>query len=290
MATGLYAVSDIGATNHRTMVFTPEMEPIGRIDGLTDPKGYEATVQDVSDNAKRIAGGAEIVVASIVIAGRVDNGEIMQAGDLNGWIGQNIGHDLAHEYELDSGLVVVANDVEGIAISQQGYNEFNGQYVNGIASTISSGFNAALYEDDGKTTHADEAGHEHLKDGATCPCGHEGHIEAYISGKGVQKNHGVDMKTWLAQDPQNQAQLAQDIAASFVAIVERHMSSGFEAEEFRWTGSVALRQPGIMWRAVNMFQERWGVESSPVFDTITWGEDAGLHGGFVNAARRAQEY
>jgi hypothetical protein len=192
-------------------------------------------------------------------------------------------------FGLPSGLVGTPNDVVAIALSQQAVNSRNGRPVRGIATTLSSGWGAALYWEDG-VTKADEPGHEHLRSGAMCPCGQEGHVEAFVSGNGARINHGMSMKDWLATVPSAQHELVTDLSDATIAMVERHRATNdFNAEEIRWTGGVALGQPFIvMQRVAIQVQDYFG--EKPAFDAVTMGDQAGLHGTFIDAQRRAEQY
>jgi predicted NBD/HSP70 family sugar kinase len=289
MTERLYAVSDIGATNARAAVYTADMELVGRTDSLTDPNNYHGTVQTVADHVEQIADGQAITSASTAVAAEVIGGVLTRAGDLHSWIGNNLVVDMAAALNLPEGRVGVNNDVVVIAISQQAINAFNRQSRDGIVVTLSSGFGGALQEGDGKTTHGREPGHEFLRSGAICPCGGDGHVEAYISGKGVLRNLGTRMEDWLSA-PTSQEQLALDVSATFIDMIEREREDGFNAEEFRWTGAVALGQPVIMWRASNRIQAYFGPKRTPMLDTVTMGDQAGLHGAFMDAKRLAAQY
>ena len=144
------------------------------------------------------------------------------------------------------------------------------------------------FEEDDKTK-SDELGHERLRPGGVCTCGQEGHAEAFISGGGVKINHGMDMEEWLRSTPGASRELVTDISTAMIAMIERHEAgSWFEAEELRWTGGVALGQPFIMQRVAHEIKERFGTRIAT--DTVTMGDQAGLHGTFIDAQRRATNY
>jgi predicted NBD/HSP70 family sugar kinase len=292
MAEQLYALGDIGASNLRVGVYNNQIECLAVYHTGTNPDDYESTVQTIADTVEQIAGSrGPVVAASMAVAAEVsDTGELTRSGGLSPWIGRNLGQDLEAAFDLPNGLVGTPNDVVAIALSQQAINLRNGRPVRGIATTLSSGWGGALYWEEG-VTKSDEPGHEHLRSGSMCPCGQEGHAEAFVSGLGVKINHGMDMQEWLATVPGAQHQLVSDLSNATASMVERHMAANdFEAEEIRWTGGVALSQSFIvMQRLAVQVQNHFG-QKKPAFDSVTMGDQAGLHGTFIDAQRRAEQY
>jgi predicted NBD/HSP70 family sugar kinase len=292
MSERIYALADIGATNLRVGVYNDGGDCIGVHDGLTDPKNYEGTVQDIADQVEKIADSRIVNAASVAVAAEInDVGELTKSGALSPWLGRNLKRDVGDALGLPQGLVGANNDVVVIAMSQQHINGQNGEFKDGIDVTLSSGFGGALHTADG-FTHSDEPGHEYLRAGSVCPCGGEGHIEAYISGNGVATNRGMSMMDWLSGSPEAAGHLAGDIAVSWANTINRHYKEkGFIAEEFRWTGGVALGQPFIIQRAINIIRTNDMINQHDiVFDTVTMGERAGLHGTFIDAQRRADQF
>lgn len=287
MTDRLYALGDVGATNLRIGVYNDRGEQGALYQTATDPADYEGTIGHIAETLDILSRDrGELVAASVAVAAEVgDDGVLTRSGGLSPWLGRNPGADLAQALDLPAELVGTPNDVVAIALSQQAVNLKNGRPARGIATTLSSGWGGALYWEEGGVTKSDEPGHEHLRDGATCPCGGEGHAEAFVSGKGVELNHGVSMSEWLA-DPVNAHQFVIDMSDSTLAMLERHAEDGFEAEEVRWTGGVALGQPFIMQRVAEDIRVRMPV----AVDTVTMGEQAGLHGTLIDAKRRADQY
>lgn len=296
MAENLYAVGDIGATNLRLAIYNDVGEWKLSQETRTDPQDYEGTVERLTDIVTGMhPGRGEVVAASVAVAAEVgEDGVLTRSGGLSPWIGKNLGHDIGEALGLADDLVGTPNDVVAIALSQQHVNRVNGQPVEGIATTLSSGWGGALYWGEGRT-QSDEPGHEHLRDGATCPCGGEGHAEAHVSGNGILQNQGVDMRSWLANEPGAQQQLVTDLSEATIAMIDRVedvRDPSFEAQELRWTGGVALGQPFIMGRVADNIRGHF-MESQRrqlVVDTVTAGEHAGLHGTFIDAQDRAARH
>jgi predicted NBD/HSP70 family sugar kinase len=290
MSNSFYGVADCGATRTRVAVFDPEGNRLGLISQPTKVREYDRHIQGIADNMGLIVKGkGEIVAGSVAVAGAIDvNGELTQAGDLSPWIKRNLKRDMSDALGMPLSLVGICNDVEAVALSQRDINIKNRQRRRSVVSTISSGFGAALILEDGSIL-ADEPGHQYLREGAVCPCGEEGHVEAFISGKGVYKNHRQKMERWL-EDPVNRLKLADDISVSFIKFLDRHKTNNsFVPEEFRWTGGVALNQPDIMQSAARSVKSTLK-SGAPAFDTVTMGDHAGLHGALVVAEQLARSY
>lgn len=290
MSERLYALGDIGATNLRIGVYDGQSDCIGLINTNTEPNNYIGAVETIADSIETLASEIGVVVAaSIAVAAEVsESGVLTKSGGLHPWIGKNLGKDIGTALNLSEGLVGTPNDVVAIALSQQDINLRNNRPLRGIATTLSSGWGGALYWES-VTTKSDEPGHEFLRPGGTCTCGQEGHAEAFISGGGVKINHGFTMEEWLNGTAGASHQLVADLSLATIAMIKRHETSdyGFEPEEIRWTGGVALGQSFIMQRVANIVRDTY---PSLTFDTITMGEHAGLHGTFIDARRRASEY
>lgn len=282
----LFVSGDIGATQMRVAVFDIKAFAHSIIYDETIPEDYEGSVQKFADLSQAAAEGkGEIVAASTAVAASVDRaGVLTVSGALNGWIGKNLKNDVADALGIPHERSGAMNDVEAIACSQRSVNSENGRHVAGYAATLSSGFGGARYHQEG--VESDEPGHEYLKDGADCPCGQHGHVEAHISGKGVLLNHHVAMKDWL-KSAENAATLVTDISDAVVALIERHRNrDDFEPEEIKWTGGVALNQPFVMQRVLGRMKEKLDGQV-PSFGRIDMGDQAGLHGTFMDALMRA---
>jgi predicted NBD/HSP70 family sugar kinase len=285
MSQEVVALGDIGASQTRLVLKDLSGETVGELFEPTDPSNYETSVNKWADSWRAMAGERQIIGAALAIAAAVEpeTGELIQAGDLTPWLGQWPGHDLGHLLDITVG---VRNDVEAIAASQQHVNAENGYLIAGVATTLSSGWGAALY--DGESyIKSDEPGHEDLRLGATCTCKGEGHAEAWISGNGKLLNTGLEMPEWL-KIPGNSDLLAADISIAVIgALLRYEKRDGFWPDEIRWTGGVALNQPFIMQDAGARVRHELGPRA-PAFDTATYGGQAGIHGTFVHALELAK--
>lgn len=102
------------------------------------------------------------------------------------------------------------------------------------------------------------------------------------------------MVEWLSTEPQAKQQLVTDMSWAIFDLLKRHKDSyHFLPDEFRWTGAVALGQPFIMqdvYQEVRQKMQTTDLFHLPVFDTVTMGDEAGLHGTFIDAKQRAEQY
>lgn len=288
MSEVLFGAADCGASQTRIIVCDDQMREVGRVELKTDPDNYDGTVNAIADNTIEIAKGygGELVAASVVVAATVDDGELVVSGALSPWLGKRLGNDVAEAVDLPFERVCSLNDMDAAAISQQRINEDNERPMDGIAMTLSSGWGGSRYgfDDDGRVTNI-EPGHRRLRTGAKCPCGQDGHAEAFISGNGVRINHGVSMQERL-KNPQAADQLVTDISTAVIGLIEEQRADGFEPDELRWTGGVALNQPLIMRRAAQTVRDVIG--EGPAWENLTMLKDAGLHGAYLEARRLAK--
>lgn len=281
----LYGVVDCGGTQERIAVLDGDMWIIGAETGLSNPGDYTGTVQRWADTMHRLAEGrGELVAASIAVAGEVNDGRLVRAGALTPWVGNLVGIDTADALAMPPERVGLLNDMEAVARSQQAVNWDNNLGVDGLVTTLSTGWGGARFYGDGGVK-GDEPGHQFLRDGATCPCGEAGHAEAFISGKGIQLNHEMPAKDFL-KDPAAADQFVADVSTATVAMLERHRNDGFNADEIRWMGGVATGQPLLMRRVFDQTKRQLH-GSMPTWEMVTMGDQAGLHGSFADARRLA---
>lgn len=288
MSERLIGVADCGASTTTLTVMDLDGDPIGQTSFDTHIEDYTGSVQRIGDGLQFVCSGqGELVAVSVAVAAEVDpndpEGTLTRSGALTPWVGRLFRRNVADALGLNREQVGVWNDVAAILLSQQYVNMKNGKEVDGMGGTLSSGYNAGRYYADGKVLTGEE-GHEYHRPGQTCTCGQEGHVEAFITGKGVLLNHGMTMEEWL-KDAQNRAQFIDDVTHATINLLERHERDGFKPEELRWTGGVALGQPVLMQRAAERTRAELG-PSTPVIDTIKMGLRAGLHGSFIDARRR----
>jgi predicted NBD/HSP70 family sugar kinase len=285
MSERLYGLVDMGATQRRVLVVDGDMSIVGQETDLTTPEDYEGSIYDIADTIDRYTEDDDLVAVSVAIAGELDDeGRLIRAGDLTPWVGRYVSRDLAAALGLPDEQVGSMNDVAAAAYSQAEADKQNGLEEDSMIFTLSSGWGGARITSEGLVV-PDEPGHQYLRDGAVCPCGGVGHTEAFISGKGVLKNHGVSMSLWLERSGAADEFVA-DVTDSTVEMLERHKDHGFNPSVLRWMGGVAAGQPLHMWRAYQGVRRRLGA-NAPAWEAVTLGHQAGLHGTFVRAKQLA---
>lgn len=292
MSDRLYGVADVGGTQERTAVFDDDMRMLDLIIGSVNTADYEGSVRGLAANIHRIAraAGGELVAVTVGVASELDDdGCLRLGGALSKWDGRQIGVDVGAELGLPAERSGALNDMEAVAESQLAVNEAQGVEEDGAVDTLSSGWGGKPYGKDRKVGY-DSPGHEHLRDGAKCPCGGVGHTEAHLSGNGIKLNHGVSAKEWL-RDGTNAEQFVTDLSTALVAMITRRREEGYPMDVSRWMGGVHNGQPVLVERAWARVREalRARGQTPPVREAVTLGSDmAGLHGAYVNALRLAK--
>jgi hypothetical protein len=280
----LIGVGDFGATNAQRLIMDLDGNVLERVAEKTDPSDYEGAMQGFADFNEQAGErhGGKVVAGMLALAAEINSeGEIVQAGALKYWKGRNPRKDLRQAMNID-GPTGALNDATALAYSQQGLNRRNRRPVRGYASTLSSGWGGAWHDEDVLIVD-DEPEHEHLRPGAECPGGGDGHMGGWITGKGVLLNEGVEMETWM-KDPKNARRFVTDLSTGLIMTIERHAKEGRSMDEFRWTGGVALGQPLAMNNAHELVRQELGDEA-PAFGRLDLGAAAGLHGAYVYARR-----
>jgi hypothetical protein len=233
------------------------------------------------------AGNGELVAVSVAVASELDeHGYMMLGGALSAWDGKNIGLDVGARLGLPAERSGSQNDMWAVAESQLAVNAARQVQEVGYVTTLSSGWGGKPYDRDGKIGY-DSPGHAELRPGAECPCGGHGHAEAHISGNGIILNQGVKAREYLA-DREAAGQFVADLSTATIELIERQKAGGFPLEKLRWMGGVATGQPLLMARAEAQVREALGPDKAPVWEAVTLGAKAGIHGAFVDAKRRAQ--
>jgi len=283
----LYGVADVGGTYRRVEVWNDGMELVGQANGTVHPEDYEGTVRSIADSILQIAdGNGELVAVGTAVASEIgEQGRLVLGGALSPWSGKRFGVDIGAAVGLPQERSGTLNDMTAAAVSQLAVNQGRGIHESGYVSTLSSGWGGKPYRRDGEVGY-DSPGHAFLRDGAECPCGGHDHTEAFLSGKGVELNHGVQMKDWLS-DRRNARQFVTDLSIATITLVERNRDEGFPIDVMRWMGGVATGQPVLMARAEAAVRDKLG-NGAPLWEAVSFGGQAGLHGAFVEARRLAE--
>lgn len=275
LAEPLIAAIDNGATNTRVSVRQGD-EEIECMKYET-PHNYDDAIERVHSIARLIADGRHINAVGFAVAGKIIDGRIVQAGELQdrGWVGLPFQEDVARQFGLDTDYVILNNDCVSAAIAQRVANQKVGGPKTGYVETISTGNGGAGFNENGEIE--DEPGHEFLKSGAICACGKDGCVEAYISGSGMERNLGIRAENLPAH---MWKQVIADAVEAHVLLVNRFEAMGFRPAAIHFFGSVALKQPHLLLPGLQqgLSENRDRLPFMPTISTATYGDDSGLIG------------
>jgi predicted NBD/HSP70 family sugar kinase len=231
---------------------------------------------------------ADYIAASV--AGATENGVITNAGQLEeyGYVGRPIAEDIAAEFGVGPERVILLNDCEAGAESERhewlARDDSDADF--GMYATLSTGFGGALWTPDGIIP--DEPGHHFMRPGAICGDGKVGHIEAWISGSGIERNYGVPAKTLDHEDARWNA-IKADFAAAVGMTLDRYQKLyGRVPDVVGFTGAVLLGGPDMLGGLNNdlaaFLAEK---DNKPVIDEAIHGEASVLYGAAFVARDRA---
>ncbi len=275
LAEPLIAAIDNGATNTRVLLRQGDQE----IDCIRyeTPHSYDDAIERVHSIAQLIGNGRKIDAVGFAVAGKIIDGRIVQAGELQdrGWAGLPFQEDVARQFRLATDRVILNNDCVSAAIAQRVANQKVGGPETGYVETISTGNGGAGFDENGEIE--DEPGHEFLKPGAICACGKDGCVEAYISGSGMERNLGVKSENLPAL---MWKQVIADAVEAHVLLVNRFEAMGFRPAAIHFFGSVALKQPYLLVPGIRqgIIENRDRLPFMPAIATATHGDDSGLVG------------
>ncbi len=292
LAEPLVAAVDNGGSNTQILI----------VQGLTrvsyakydTPPNYEDGVSTMVEAIHELTNGRPVDAIGISAAGKVRDGRIVSAGALQekGYVDRAFQDDIAGELVLESGLVIIRNDCIMAALAQRVANQRTNGARTGYIETISTGNGGSGFtlepEVAGETEIEDEPGHEHLKDGAICPCGIEGHVEAHIGGRGVELKFGVKAED-LPLDCW--PEIVGDTVEAHVRLLNRLAAKGFRPATIYLFGSMATKQPFLLMPGLTSgLRKRQGeLPFLPSIAYATHGDDSGLVGA-RDAALEALDY
>ncbi len=280
LAEPLIAAIDNGATNTRVSLRQGDEE--SECMKYETPHSYEDAIVRVHSIARLLANGRKIDAVGFAVAGKIIDGRIVQAGELQdrGWVGLPFQKNVAGQFGLETDRVILHNDCMAAAIAQRVANQKVGGPEAGYVETISTGNGGAGFDEFGEIE--DEPGHEILRPGAICGCGKDGCIEAYISGSGIERNRyeraeKLSLALWK--------QVIADAVEAHVMLINRFEAMGSREQGFRpaaihFFGSVALKQPHLLLPGLEqgLKENRDRLPYMPIISTATYGDDSGLVG------------
>lgn len=276
---------DNGGTNTRMAQYGQEQ--LGSIiDGYRTPKSYDQAIGEISMRAQRMLGGRKPDAVGFSLAGKVENGRIVQAGELqkNGWVDLPFVEDVASELGMSPADIVALNDCAAGATAERQERKLP-RGKTGAFMVLSTGFGGALYNENG--IFSDEPGHHILKPGAICGDGADGHIEGFVSGSGIARNYGIPGEN-LPHDHPYWQEIKSNLADGMHLTLERYKSNGMQLTVVGFTGAVALGGPNILPDLQTALTGKMGDEA-PQIATAVYGEQSGLYGAAFAATDRLFE-
>lgn len=265
---------DLGGTNMRAARGGEYIKP-DAIEYRRTPRDYAEAIGMLALMGREVLQDDKADCVGICIAAAPDeNGTIRQAGELHSWVGKPITQDIASELGISSDRVVLLNDcVAGAYAERVARKPKDGEM--GSFDTLSTGFGATLYTRD--KLIPDEPGHHHLRYGAICGDGVDGHIEAHIGGAGIARKFGVPPENIPHNNPWWQ-EIKRDFHNSMTLTLERYEQTyGKMPGMIGFTGSVALGGPNMLDDLQQDLTTRFG-NKAPHIEEAIYRADSGLYG------------
>jgi hypothetical protein len=276
MSEALVAITEIRPEQSRTVLMGMNGLPVGAPEvHPSRPNDYESAIDDIVDlwQSGADSWGRPLVAGTVVLPASVgEHGEVAQASELPSWRDNQPGADLGN---MTGFRVEVLPTVRAVARSQAHINRENGRSVQGVAALLDRSWASAVYLENG-TVADEEPGHDYWRPGDTCPCTGEEH-----DGTVMSDHEGDAVSDWLQASPERASNLVTDIATSVISALESD-AHGFMPEEWRWAGSMAVNQPHVLRQASEQVRGRFG-RLAPVFETVSMGDQAAIHGAFLQA-------
>ncbi len=274
LASPIIVAVDNGGTNTRIEACIGG-EPMASHTYAT-PTDYYSAITAVDHTIRQLTGGVPVDAIGFAVAGKVEDGVITSAGELQdyGWCQLPFQNDVAAALNIEPSKVRLLNDCVAAAKGQSVDSIKSGEATTAFVETISTGFGGAGF--DGDRLIPDEPGHEFYKDGATCGCGSIGCAEAHISGSGIERKYGI-----RAEDLPDEVwgEVVRDAVNIHVDLLNRLHQGGLTPEVVYVFGSVGLKSrlmlPGI---TAGLIENRDRLSFLPLVKRATHGDDSGLVG------------
>ncbi len=269
---------DNGGTNTR---IARGAELITDIKAYATPPSYEEAIQRIAAAAWFALDGKRPDAVGFSVAGKIEDGRIMSAGQLQsfGWVGRPFADDVASALHIPRDRIILLNDCAAGANAERHKRQPKEGEV-GAFMVLSTGFGGALYTYD--QIIPDEPGHFHLKPGAVCADGEEGHMDAHIGGAGIARKHGARGEEIPHNDARWQ-EVKDDFHTSMLMTLERYERElGMVLQTVGFTGSVAFGGPAMLEDLQEYLNAH--MRAAPRIVTAAYGEQSGLYGAAFAAA------
>lgn len=236
------AAIDNGATRTRINVF--EGNELIDSSVYSTPPDYDEAMHKIGTTILEATNLQPVDAIGMAIAGQVSEGTIIQAGVLkaNGWCNKPISAQLS-QFTRNKSVedVELAGDVAAAAKSEmEEVRKVGGPDKNSIF-TISTGLGGADFDVSRSEIFDDEPGHAKHRPGATCGCGENGCIEAYVSGSGIERRFGSKGEDL---PDENWQIVMDDLVVGYWRLLHRSAERGFVPAQLHFFGSVALKGRG----------------------------------------------
>ncbi|MFA5997056.1 MAG: ROK family protein [Candidatus Paceibacterota bacterium] len=211
----MYILFDIGGTKMRVVAADHE-KFLGEPVVVSTPKDFDegfGTLTRIIDNLAEKFAPEDRAVTAIVggIAGPIDADQTMlvNSPNLGGWVGHDIKNALHNIYKVPVNL---ENDSAMVGLGETHFGAGRGKSIV-VYLTISTGVGGARFVD-GKIDRSAmgfEPGHQIIDpDNTLCPTCEGNDLEAYVSGRSIEKRFGV--KPYEIHDPAVWDELAKYLA------------------------------------------------------------------------------
>lgn len=207
----MYLLFDIGGTKTRLAV-SVDGKTITKSKIIPTEKDFEQAVQAIKQTADELAEGEKLQRVTGGVAGPLNKEKTMLIASphISSWIEKPLKQALEKIFNT---AVALEHDADLAGLAEANLGAGKGYKIvaflnigTGIAST------RIVEGQIDKNALGFEAGHQVIViDGNICDCGGKGHLEAYVSGSGLEKTYGL--KSEKITDPQ-----VWDETARFLAI------------------------------------------------------------------------
>jgi len=273
MAEALVLTVDNGGTRTR---LAQGGKNITQIETYETPKDYDQAVGQIAAKARIVLGGNRPDAIGFSIAGKVEGGQIVSAGQLQeyGWVGRPFAADVAEELGVDPARIVLLNDcAAGANAERVARRPKDGEM--GAFMVLSTGFGGALYTSN--ELIADEPGHHYLRPGAVCGDGEDGHMEAHVSGSGIERKFGVRGEHIPHDDPRWHEVRGDFYNSMDLTLARYEVEYGAVPQTIGFTGSVALGGPHLLSGLQRDLDARMG-GAAPRIEQAVYRDESGLYG------------
>lgn len=272
---------DNGGTKTRVALMSGPLM-VGEVLQYPTPHAYQQAMEQFTVARDKLMGKRGPDAVGFSIAGAVEAGRIVLAGQLqaNGWVGKPFAQDVATALNVSEAQIALLNDcVAGANAERIARQPKEGDA--GAFLAISTGVGGALYT--ANEVYPDEPGHKFLRAGAICGCGEDGHLEAHVSGSGIERQFGRRGEDIPAGDPIWQG-VKRDLADGLYMTLMRYEDElGLAVGTIGFAGSVALGGPRIL---ESLQKDLLGMlgERTPLIARAHYLDESGLYGAAFAAA------